>query len=600
MAEEIGLTVRVTTVAEPGAMDRLKNETARSVQQGATAGAKNVKVPPPLQKFQGTSQPGQGRGGPVEKSIEKLIGKLPGGSSIMGGIEGLLPGLGGAGGAGGASGAGGAGGGAAAAGGVAMVAMLGIEVLKGIMAILQQIFQRLVEASPSLKAMVKMLNTGFNMIIKPIGDAIGYLLRPIARFFIVIGRNVNMAMAEKVAELQGQGYSSFGISGAMIASLPEIYLKVLVDAFKGIDWDSMINEWARVVTTNFTERIPSLISLIITVFASLTMELSTWFWGEVGKSLSALWSTISRALGGLGSWLWGGITSALNGAWGAVSGFGTWLWDGITGALGAAWGAVAGFGNWLWTSITGAIGSLGSALGGLGDWLWKSITSALSGTWNAVLDLGSWLWTSMTGALSGIGNAIGGFGTWLWNGITSALNGAWGAVSGFGTWLWTSITKAIGSLGSILGGFGSWLWNGIKGAIGSIGNLGSQLASEIKKFFHNAIAALINSIRNWDSGLPILGKPFTGLPSIAYLAAGGITNGPTLAMIGEGRGGREREVVSPLSQLPRLLGLDKQQQQAAMPPKIEIHIHGNVNGVDDLNRAIERGIDRYAYRLRGI
>ncbi len=490
MAEEIGLTVRVTTVAEPGAMDRLKNETARSVQQGATAGAKNVKVPPPLQKFQGTSQPGQGRGGPVEKSIEKLIGKLPGGSSIMGGIEGLLPGLGGAGGAGGASGAGGAGGGAAAAGGVAMVAMLGIEVLKGIMAILQQIFQRLVEASPSLKAMVKMLNTGFNMIIKPIGDAIGYLLRPIARFFIVIGRNVNMAMAEKVAELQGQGYSSFGISGAMIASLPEIYLKVLVDAFKGIDWDSMINEWARVVTTNFTERIPSLISLIITVFASLTMELSTWFWGEVGKSLSALWSTISRALGGLGSWLWGGITSA--------------------------------------------------------------------------------------------------------------LNGAWGAVSGFGTWLWTSITKAIGSLGSILGGFGSWLWNGIKGAIGSIGNLGSQLASEIKKFFHNAIAALINSIRNWDSGLPILGKPFTGLPSIAYLAAGGITNGPTLAMIGEGRGGREREVVSPLSQLPRLLGLDKQQQQAAMPPKIEIHIHGNVNGVDDLNRAIERGIDRYAYRLRGI
>lgn len=375
-----------------------------------------------------------------------------------------------------------------------MVAMLGIEVLKGIMQILQAIFRRLVDASPSLKAMVKMLHTGFNMIIKPIGDAIGYLLRPIARFFIVIGRNINLAMAEKVAELQGQGYSSFGISGALFASLPEIYLKVLVDAFKGMDWDSMINEWARVVTTNFTERIPSLISLIITVFASLTMGLSTWFWGEVGKSLASLWNIIAGALGGLG----------------------TWLWDGITGALGAAWGAVAGFGSWLWTSITGAIGDIASAIGGG------------------------------------------------------------------------------------LGSFGAWLWDGIKKAIGSIGNLGTQLATEIKKFFHNAIASMINSIRNWDSGLPILGKPFTGLPSIAYLAAGGITNGPTLAMIGEGRGGREREVVSPLSQLPRLLGLDKQQQQAAMPPKIEIHIHGNVNGVDDLNRAIERGIDRYAYRLRGI
>lgn len=511
MAEEVGLRVKVTTVGQKGAMDQLKNETAQSVQQGtktgmssgAAAGVKDITrmLPASLRNaMSGATKilssiklPAVTMSAPVDqlsKAMEGATGTWAKGmaSSLQAAadktvfgfkvsdfqnVQGLAAPQGVAGaaekaggalgnlklpaflGGGGAS----AGGAAGAMGAMAGAAAAGVIVLQGILQAVQAVVSRLSEASPLLGSMLKQLNVGFNMILKPIGDVLGYLLRPIARFFMVIGRNMNMAMAEKVAEMQAQGITSGpALAAGMFASLPEILLSSVMDAMEGIDWDSAISQYVRVVSDNLTRVLPSLILTIAEALRELSAGVLMW----LGEALY-------NALSGLGSWLWGGITGALGGAWSLLSGFGGWLWD----------------------SIKNAIGNLGSALGDLGNFVWKKI--------------------------------------------------------------------------------------------------------------HNAIAGAFNAIHNFN--FSVLGQtiaPFQAVPTIPYLASGGITNGPTLAMIGEGRRGTQREVVSPLSDLPRLLGLDRQQQQQTLtPPKIEVIVKGDLYG-DNIQRKIEEGVERAIYRARGV
>ena len=241
-------------------------------------------------------------------------------------------------------------------------------------------------------------------------------------------------------------------------------------------------------------------------------------------------------------------------------GLGTWVSD-----------ATAGFREWfsgglntVISSLSGGIDQIGNMLGGLGSWIWTNVTTGLG-------SIGSWIYTSITGAMSNIGSSV----------------------SGLGSWLWTSITGAVGSLGSVLGGFGNWLWTSIVNSIGSIGSSLGGIGNEVYKAVHNALAGAFNSIHNFT--FSVLGQnimPFTAIPTIAYLAEGGITNGATLAMIGEGRGGMEREVVSPLSDLKELLG-------STGTTTIEWHQHAPIYGVNDLERTVDGIVERSNRRNRG-
>ena len=116
----------------------------------------------------------------------------------------------------------------------------------------------------------------------------------------------------------------------------------------------------------------------------------------------------------------------------------------------------------------------------------------------------------------------------------------------------------------------------VSSVIGTIKSLVSGLFGQVKSAGTSAINSLISAANAMISGLnklnitvpdwvPGVGGNSIGfnIPSIPMLAKGGVTTGPTLAMIGEGR---EQEAVLPLSKLQNLLNMNggSQQQQQAM------------------------------------
>lgn len=110
-----------------------------------------------------------------------------------------------------------------------------------------------------------------------------------------------------------------------------------------------------------------------------------------------------------------------------------------------------------------------------------------------------------------------------------------------------------GDVADYFGDVISYLW----GLPGKIGRAASGMWDSIVSNFKNAVNQLIwmwNSLSFTLGGGSFMGVDIPSVtlhtPDIPYLAEGGITTGPTLAMIGEGR---EQEAVLPLSKLQSLL-----------------------------------------------
>jgi hypothetical protein len=73
-----------------------------------------------------------------------------------------------------------------------------------------------------------------------------------------------------------------------------------------------------------------------------------------------------------------------------------------------------------------------------------------------------------------------------------------------------------------------------------------------------------------------------GTPNIPYLASGGVTTGPTMAMIGEGR---ENEAVLPLSKLDGMLRTASVQGAGGAPQRLVLDVTGSD---EDMKRLIRR------------
>jgi hypothetical protein len=169
-------------------------------------------------------------------------------------------------------------------------------------------------------------------------------------------------------------------------------------------------------------------------------------------------------------------------------------------------------------------------------------------------------WNVVTTVATAVGTAFGAVLTFLTSpiglviiaimaliAIGVALYKNWDVVKAKAGELWGSVKNIFGKIGSFIGG----VWSGVKAsAIGAVNTIIGGL---------NTLIRGANSIKikvpDW---VPKLGGKSFGLkiPQIPKLAAGGVTTGPTLAMIGEGK---EQEAVLPLSKLMSLLngkGLD--------------------------------------------
>lgn len=159
----------------------------------------------------------------------------------------------------------------------------------------------------------------------------------------------------------------------------------------------------------------------------------------------------------------------------------------------------------------------------------KPIIDALVGAFNFAFPVIKVVVTTAIDAISGV-----------FNGLMTALGGVLDFISGVFTGNWTQAWQGVKDIfGGIFSGLGELLKAPINAVIGLI----NQAIGSI-----NGISVDIPDwVPEWAGGGKTLG--FT-IPEIPMLATGGVTTGPTLAMIGEGR---EDEAILPLSKLEGML-----------------------------------------------
>lgn len=177
------------------------------------------------------------------------------------------------------------------------------------------------------------------------------------------------------------------------------------------------------------------------------------------------------------------------------------------------------------------------------------------------------IWEAVWGFLKAVGS-------WFAGPFANFFVSAWQKVVGAFNWAKAKVTAVINVLKSVF----TFYWNTYSKIIGWIVKKGSDMINffmrmpgRIRSALSNMFSGLWSGFRSvankiiggWNRlSFKIGGGSFMGVsvpsvtlntPDIPYLAEGGITTGPTLAMIGEGP---EQEAVVPLSRLPELAGRD--------------------------------------------
>lgn len=158
----------------------------------------------------------------------------------------------------------------------------------------------------------------------------------------------------------------------------------------------------------------------------------------------------------------------------------------------------------------------------------------------------------------------------VWNGIKESISTAITGIKNL-----APLMKEAGE--ALLGA----LWDGMKGVGGKleevIESIGKGIANGVIAVLNAAIQSINDHIPDKIAltGLPDIDLPDNPIPTIPALAAGGIVMRPTLALIGEAG----PEAVIPLSRGGGVGG-------------VTVVVEGNVYGVDDLIRTIDRALKR--------
>jgi TP901 family phage tail tape measure protein len=244
--------------------------------------------------------------------------------------------------------------------------------------------------------------------------------------------------------------------------------------------------------SEFISENPGLIKVLVPAVLSLAVVIgiitvAQWLWN------AALWAWP-------GTWIIAGIIALI-----AVIVLIIVYWDEIAAATGEVW-------DWITAKLSAAWDLIMLGVVAVWDWISKIVTDAM--TWIAdkvtagidrVTDTFDWL-SELPGRVA----------SWFGD-VVDWVAGLPGRISRAASGMWDGIKNSFkDTINSLI-----WLWNNLSFTIGG----GSFMGMDIPELTLHT-------------------------PDIPYLAEGGVTTGPTLAMIGEGA---EQEAVLPLSKLDGML-----------------------------------------------
>ncbi|WAC68910.1 phage tail tape measure protein [Microbacterium sp. SL75] len=357
--------------------------------------------------------------------------------------------------------------------------------------------------------------------------------------------------------LNNAAWFSWPVTWIILAVIVGIGLLVAAIIWLASNWDS-VTAWLGSVWTWLWDTVLS------PVFAAIGAAFE-WLGTNVFAPIGDFIGTVVQGIGQVFDWLYQNIILPVVtgimlyiGLWAAVI---VWLWENVAmpvfDLIGQAF-------RWLYENVFVPVGDgIGAVIRGIGDvftWISQNIFTPFASFVGDVLrNVGAvftWLHANIVmpvGAAIGTAvNAVGSVFSWLWNNaIMPAVNGIGQAVQ----WVYNSVISPV--------------FNAISGAVDMVGNAFRTVFGAIGGFISNAFNGAVSAVRgpiNSIIGLvngairaingisvtipdwvPMVGGQTFGvsLPQVPYLATGGVTMGPMLAVIGDNPGGQE--MVQPLS-----------------------------------------------------
>ena len=404
----------------------------------------------------------------------------------------------------------------------------------------------------------------------------------------------------------GYGMNIGGSEGSIGSLLPEDALAD-IEAFekKMDDIGGKVAGWVTGLSI-----LAGMILLIVGAF-SLNIPLVL-----AGVTLAGIGVAIGDASGTFSAWdewLNGIGESISNWCSNAISDIGDFfsnIWNDIKEGAKSAVDAIKGFfsdiGDWFYTNVIEPIGNFFSDLWqdikdiaqSVGDWFveaWTDIKNFFVDTWNSIKEKASNTWDGIKNVFSTVGN-------WFHDKVISPVgdffSGMWGKLKKGAKDAWDGIKNVFSTVANFFGDIFSKAWKKVKDIFSTGGKIFDGIKDGIVDAFKTIVNAIITGINkvvalpfkgiNWAlnkiKNIEILGlKPFDwidtiSVPQIPKLAKGGITNGATLAEIGEAG----REMVLPLEANTQWMDLlaekINQRQGRSLPTKLILQVNGRTFG----------------------
>ena len=404
----------------------------------------------------------------------------------------------------------------------------------------------------------------------------------------------------------GYGMNMGGSDGSIGSLLPEDALAD-IEAFekKMDDIGGKVAGWVTGLSI-----LAGMILLIVGAFSlNIPLVLAGVTLAGIGVSIgdaSGTFSAWDEWLNGIGESISNWCSNAIS----DIGDFFTNVWNDIKDGAKSAVDAIKGFfsdiGDWFYTNVIEPIGNFFSDLWqdikdiaqSVGDWFveaWTDIKNFFVDTWNSIKEKASNTWDGIKNVFSTVGN-------WFHEKVISPVgdffSGMWGKLKKGAKDAWSGIKDVFSTVANFFGDIFSKAWKKVKDIFSTGGKIFDGIKDGIVDAFKTIVNAIITGINkvvalpfkgiNWAlnkiKNIEILGlKPFDwidtiSVPQIPKLAKGGITNGATLAEIGEAG----REMVLPLEANTQWMDLlaekINQRQGRSIPTKLILQVNGRTFG----------------------
>jgi hypothetical protein len=355
---------------------------------------------------------------------------------------------------------------------------------------------------------------------------------PVGEFYKKVWNEVSSYFKEKIEDLV-KFWNKYG--GQFLKALSNIWngikpivtwiIKFIWNSIKGVIdgviqfFKGLIKFISGVFTGDWKTAFSGIKDMVIGAVKAIWNFFNLTLFGGIKKGLLGLVKTVAKN--------WDDIIKATKSVWSKIPEFfkqtGSKMWEGITNFFKNAY-------TWFNTHVISKISSLFTNLKnfieGRAELSWTSITNVFKGA-------ATWFKTKVIDSITKHFNAwrvgVSQIASNVWEGIKKVFGNVY---SWFKTNVADKISKALHTITSGVS-------DGFKGVVTAVINKGIGLI--------NSLISKLNSALQYIDGHLLPGNAIPNIPQIPKLAKGGITNGPTLALIGDNPGGQE--VVSPLDKL---------------------------------------------------